>query len=169
MFILWQRLNNPPWPKTVSDTRSIRHTPDGDPLALFHLMGGVGARAVVRSPMLRSHIYNLERRLQFVRDVGSEVVIFFRVVPGEDDGQSSSLNGAHQRHLLPLDDVPHVGQDSQHRPGHRFCKQTSCWTKMVSICFQVLLRPSYLLRWCSSECSSRPARADCFWRCKSVC
>lgn len=123
-FILRQRLNNAPKFKTVSDTRSIRHTSDGDPLTLFDFTGGVDAHAVVRSLMLPSHICDLKGCLQFVRGLGSEGSLVFRAVPGEDNGQGASLNGAHQRHILPLGDVPHVGQDSQHRLGHRFCKQT---------------------------------------------
>lgn len=158
-----------PQPKTVSDTRSIRHTSDGDPLTLLDFTSRVGAHAVVHSLMLRLNICNLEGCFQFVRGLGSEGVLFFCVVPGEDDGQSASLNGAHQRHVLPLGDVPHAGQDSQHRLGHRFCKQNSCWTKMVFICFQKLLRPSYQLCWCNAEFPSRPARAGCFWRGKPVC
>lgn len=129
MIILRQRLKNPPQFKTVSDTRLIRHTSDSDPLTLFDFMGQVGAHAVVRSLMLPSHICDLEGRLQFVRGLGSEGALFFCVVPGEDDGQSASLNGAHQRHVLPLGNVPQVGQDSQHWLGHRFCEQNSCWTK----------------------------------------
>lgn len=134
-FIMWQSLNNPPQSKTVSSTRSIRRTSDGDPLTLFDFPGRVGAHAVVRSFLLRSHLCNLVGRLQFVRVLGIEGALFFRVVPGEGDGHGASLNRAHQGHVLPLGDVPHVGQDSQHWHGHRFCKQSSCWTKVTFICF----------------------------------
>lgn len=132
---MWQSLNNPPQSKTVSRTRSIRRTTDGDPLTLFDFPGRVGAHAEVRSSLLHSHLCNLVGRLQFVRVLGIEGTLFSRVVPGEGDGHGASLNRAHQGYVLPLGDVPHVGQDTQHRYEHRFCKQNSCWTKMTFICF----------------------------------
>lgn len=134
-FIMRQSPNNPRQSKTVSNTRSIRRTFDGDPLTLFDFPGRVGGHAVVRSFLRHSHLCNLVGRLQFVRVLGIEGALFSRVVPGKGDGHSASLNRAHQGYVLPLGDVPHVGQDSQHRHGHRFCKQSSCWTKMIFIFF----------------------------------
>lgn len=101
--------------KIVSPTRSGNHrTSDFDPLTLLGFTGRVGAHAIVRSLLLHSHLCDLVGRLQFVRGVVSDGTLF-SVVPGEDDGHRASLHRAHQRHVLPLGDIPHVGRDSQHR------------------------------------------------------
>lgn len=111
----------------------MKRTSDSDPLTLLGFTGRVGAHAIVRSLLLRSHLCDLVGRLQFVRGVVGDGALF-SVVPGEEDGHRASMHRAHQRHVLPLGDVPHVGHDSQHRLRHRFCKQNSCWAKVMFVC-----------------------------------
>lgn len=99
---------------TICRWWKIKHTSDYNGLTLLGFVCWVGAHAVVSSLVLSSDVADIEECLRFARGLGSEAGISVGVVPGEAKWRSASLNRAHQGHILPLRDIPNVGDDSQH-------------------------------------------------------